>query len=138
MESRHGADFALACFECEPSPPRFGNAFPDAEKGLRGRAAKANQDVRIGQFDLPQDERQANLRFLWRGRAVARRAPGTMLAIYTEVRSKPIAASMRSSNLPERPTEGQAFDVFFPAGRFRRRASVVLRIAVGKNKLARC
>ncbi len=76
MERWHRADLALACFKCEPPTSGFCDAFFDAEKCLRRRAAEANQDVRIGKLDLPHYERQTDLRFLWRRRAVARRAPG--------------------------------------------------------------
>ena len=54
MERWHRADFALAGFKGEPAPARFGDAFLDAEKRLRRRAAEANQDVGIGKLDLPQ------------------------------------------------------------------------------------
>jgi transporter family protein len=76
MERRHGADFALACFKGEPSSPCFGDAFFDAEQRLCRRAAEADQYVGVGKFDLPQDERETDLRFLRGGGAIARRTPG--------------------------------------------------------------
>ena len=109
MERWHRADLALACFKCEPPTSGFCDAFFDAEKCLRRRAAEANQDVRIGKLDLPHYERQTDLPIPVA--SACRRLPGgrqgTILAMYTEVRSNPIAASMRSSNLPDRPTNGR-------------------------------
>src|SRR6476661_711741 len=75
VERRHGADFAFACIKGEPASPRFGDAVLDAEQRLRGWPAEANQDVRIGKFDLPENKRQADLRLLRCWCAVARRPP---------------------------------------------------------------
>src|SRR5512136_2606021 len=76
MESWHGANLALAGVKSEPAAPRFGDAFFNAEQGLRRRAAEANEDIWVGKFDLAQDKGQADLRFLRRRRAIAGRPPG--------------------------------------------------------------
>src|SRR5262249_32581148 len=106
MQRRHRADLARAGVKGEPAPARLEDAVLAVEQRLGRRIAEADQDVGVGELDLAQREWQADRGFLRRGRAIAGGRQGTMLAIETEVRSSPIAAIMRSSSLPERPTNG--------------------------------
>src|SRR5262245_48755028 len=58
MQGCDGADFAPSRPEREPAPARLEDAVADVEQGLGRWPAEADQDVRIGQLDLAQSERQ--------------------------------------------------------------------------------
>ena len=75
VKGRHGADLARAGVEGEPAPARLGDAFLDAKQRLRRWAAETDENVGIGKFDLPLNERQADLRLLRRRRAISGWAP---------------------------------------------------------------
>src|SRR5262252_119612 len=75
MKSCQCADFATPGVVGKPAPARARNAVFDAKQRLHGRAAKTNEKVRIGEFDLAADERQADGGFLRGWGAVAGRPP---------------------------------------------------------------
>src|SRR6266545_5167773 len=62
VQRGQGADLARSGTKVEPAAACFQNTVLDAEQRLRRRAAKTDQNIRIGELDLPQDERQTNLR----------------------------------------------------------------------------
>ena len=101
----------------EPAPARLADAIRDAEQGLRRRLAEADQNVGIGKLDLPLDERQADLRSR---AASACGFPAAATARCWRYRRRcgrsRSRASIRSSNLPDRPTKGQALDVLVRPG----------------------
>ncbi len=137
MERRHGADFAFAGVERVPAPARLGDAFLDAEQGLRRWAAEADENVGIDEFDLAPDERQADRRLLRRRRAVAGRPPGHDVG---DVDFRAVEADRRQHAVEQfagTADEGQALDVFVAAGRFADEHHARLRIAVGEYQLRR-
>ena len=102
------ADHARAGVVVEPAAAGLHDALARRQQGLGRGIAERHQHVRIDQLDLALDERQADLRLLRRRRAVAGRPPrndiGDVGACCDRARSPPI---MRSSSLPERPTNGR-------------------------------
>ncbi len=52
MECRQRADFAGAGVIGEPASAGAGDAFLDAEQGLGGRTAEADQNIGVGKLDL--------------------------------------------------------------------------------------
>ena len=136
MKSRHGADLALAGVEGKPAPARLGDAFLDAEQGLRRWAAEADENVGIGKLDLPQNERQADLRFLRRRRAIAGRPPRHDVG---DVDRRAVEADRRQHAVEQfagAADERQALDVLVAAGCFADEHHARLRVAVGEDKLA--
>src|SRR5260370_11662269 len=75
MEGGQRANFTATGLIGKPPSPRTRDAVLDAEQSLHRRSAKTYQNVRIGEFDLAADERQADSSFLRRRRAVTRRSP---------------------------------------------------------------
>src|SRR5262249_18027094 len=75
MKRCQRADFARAGVKHVPASARLTDPVLDAEERLRGGAAETNQDIGIGELDLAQDERQADLTLLRRRRTVAGRTP---------------------------------------------------------------
>src|SRR5947207_11856228 len=73
VERRDRADLARAGVECEPAAAGLEDTLARAEQRLGGRAAEADQHVRIGELDLAAHERQADLGLLRGPRAVAGR-----------------------------------------------------------------
>src|SRR5271165_4956659 len=59
----------------EPRAARAQNPSLDAQERLSARRAETDQELRVGELDLPRDERQAGLGLLQRRRSIARRAP---------------------------------------------------------------
>jgi transporter family protein len=137
MERRHGADFALTSFKGEPSSPCFGDTLFDTEKRLCGRTAEANQDVRVGKLDLPQDEGKADLRFLRGRRAVSWWTPGYDVG---DVHRRPIESDRRQHAVKQfagSADERQTFNVFVATRRLPYEHQSCFGIAVGEYELAR-
>ena len=99
--------FPASPLDRKPAPARPADTIRDAEQRRGRRLAETDQHFRIDQFDLALDERQADRR----SRAARDRGfPAAAMARYWRYRrlraSIPIAASILSSNCPERPTNG--------------------------------
>src|SRR5262249_53133074 len=75
MERRQRPDFAPPGVVGKPAAARAGKAVLDAKERLHRWAAKTDQEVGIGEFDLTADEWQADRGFLRGRRAVAGRPP---------------------------------------------------------------
>src|SRR5215470_12043818 len=109
-------------------------ALGHAEQGGRRRAAEADQDVGIDKFDLAFDERQADLAFLRRRRAVAGWTPWDDIG---DVGGRAIESDRRHhaiEQLARAPDERQPRDILFAAGGFADEHNPGTRIAVGEYK----
>ena len=137
MEGGERADRPRAGVVVEPSAAGLHDAFARRQQGLRRRIAERDQHIRIHQFDLPLDERQADLRLLRGRRAVAGRPPRNDIgnvgagAIEPDRRDHPV------QQLAGTPDEGQPFDVFLASGGFANEHDARLRIAIGKHQARR-
>src|SRR5262249_18089226 len=118
MESRHGANFALAGVETEPASARLGDAVLYAEQRLCRRSAEANQDVGIGGLDLTLDKRQTDLRLLRSWCAIARGPPRYDVR---DVNRRSVQAQRRQHAVKQftgAADERQALDILVASGRF--------------------
>src|SRR3982751_4200284 len=64
VERWQGADFACAGMKRKPAPASLENSILHVEQRLRRRVPQTHQDIGIGEFDLAQNEWQADCRFL--------------------------------------------------------------------------
>ena len=134
MERCDRADHACTGVVVEPAATRLHDAFARRQQRLRRRIAERHQNVRIDQFDLALDERQADLGFLRRRRPVARRAPWNdvgdvnLAAIESDRGDHPVEQLARASD------EGQALDIFVASRRLADEHDAGLRVAVGKHQ----
>ena len=135
MKSRHGADLALAGIEGKPASARLGDAFLDAEQRLRGWAAETHENVGIGELDLPQNERQADLRLLRRRRAISGWPPRNDVG---DIDRRAVEADRRQHAVEQfagAADERQALDVFVTARGFADEHHACFWVAVGEDKL---
>ena len=132
MEGGQRADHAGAGVVIEPAPAGLHDALAGRQQGLGRGIAERHQHVRIHQFDLALDERQADLRLLRRRRPVARRPPRNDVgdvgagAVEPDRRDHPVEQFARA------PDERQALDVFLASGGLADEHDAGLRVAVGE------
>ena len=115
-------------------PAGFHDAVAGRQQRLGRGIAERHQHVGIDQFDLPLDERQADLRLLRRRGAVAGRPPRDhvgdvgLAAVEPDRRDHPVQQFAGTSD------ERQAFDILVAAGRFADEHDARLGIAVGEHQ----
>ena len=134
VERRDGADGSGAGIVVEPLAAGLHDALAGRQQRLRRGIAERHQHVRIDEFDLPLDERQADLRLLRRRRAVAGRPPRNhvgdigLAAVEPDRRDHPVQQFAGTSD------ERQSLDILVASRRFADEHDARLRIAVGKHQ----
>ncbi len=135
MKRRDGTDVARAGVEGQPLSAGAANAVAEAENGLRRGSTEANQDIRIGKLDLPQDKRQTDLAFLRRWRAVAGWPPWNDIGDIGASTIKPDRAHHQIEELARAADERQAGTIFVSAGRFADEHHACARCTISEHKL---
>ena len=105
----------------------------DSKRLGRG-IAERDQHVRVHQFDLALDERQADLRFLRRRGAVAGRPPRNHIGDVGLAAVEPDRRDHAVEQLAGTADERQALDVLVAPGRLADEHDARLRIAVGEHQ----
>ena len=118
-----------------PVPAQPQNAIGGMQQRLGRRTAQRHQHLRLGQFDLPLDERAADFGFVRRWCAVSRRPPGNDVG---DIGRCPVETDRRKYTVEQlsRPAdERQPFDVLVAPGRLADQHQVGFGIAVGEDHL---
>src|SRR6516225_3036992 len=133
MKRGQGADFAPPGVVGKPASTRTRNPILDAEQRLHCWPTKTDQNIGIGELDLPADEWQADCSLLWCRRAVARRPPwhdiGDVGRRAVETDRRHHAVEQFAGTSDERPAD----NIFIVARRLADEHDAALRIAVGKD-----
>jgi len=137
VEGRDRADLAAAGVVVEPFAAGAHDAFAGCQQGLGRRIAERHQHVRVHQFDLTLDERQADLGLLRRRGAVAGRSPRNHIGDVGRLTIQPDRGHHAVEQFAGTTDERQPLDVLVAAGRFTDEHHPRLRIAVGEHQL-RC
>src|SRR4029079_6958268 len=132
VESGDRADDARAGVVLEPTPTSFHDALARLQQRLRGRVAKRDQHIRIYQFDLTLDEREADLGLLRRRSAVAGRTPRNYVGDVGARTVEPYRSNHAVQQLAGTADERQPLKVFLPAGSLADEHDARLRVTIGE------
>ncbi len=124
----------LAGVVVEPFAAGLHDAVAGRQQRLRRGIAERHQHVRIHEFDLPLDERQADLRLLRRRRAVAGRPPGNHVGDVGLAAVEADRGDHAVEQFAGTSDERQPLDVLVAPRRFADEHDAGLRIAVGKHQ----
>ena len=118
----------------EPLAAGFHDAFAGRQQRLGRGIAERHQHVRIDQFDLALDERQADLRLLRRRRAVAGRPPRNDVGDIGVAAVEPDRGDHPVQQFAGTSDERQPLDVLVASGRLADEHDARLRVAVGEHQ----
>ncbi len=110
------------------------DALARRQQGLGRGIAERDQHVRIHQFDLALDERQADLRLLRRRRAVAGRPPGNDIGDVGVAAVEPDRGDHPVQQFARTADERQALEVLLAPGSLADEHDPRLRVAVGEHQ----
>ena len=134
MEGGDGADGARAGVVVNPLAAGLHDAVAGRQQGLGRGIAERHQHVGIDQFDLPPDERQADLGFLRGRRPVAGRPPRNHVGDIGLAAIDPDGCDHPVQQFAGTADERQSLDILFAPGRLADEHDARLRVAVGEHQ----